>query len=202
MRSDDFARNELIIIGGAYKSGTSALCSATEAMGYENPASVTNPYEQGHGRAVPLYATRECSVARSWNRKLVAGTTTEAERIQRQLLFYLMEMTESLGTRIVIKDPYMRLVASHWVCAASLLGIRQIRILITVRAAQLVRQSQERTPFMRWQMRKYPAIFERLSAPLDRESYDRLVQLGAQVQFVPYAQLLSEHTTKRDPITR
>ena len=186
MHCPDSDSGELIIVGGPYKSGTSNLCAAIEAWGYGNPACITNPQEQGQGLTVSLYETRECSVARAWNRTLITSGTSEANCIERRTAFYLIEMTYRLGARLVIKDPYMKLTAPHWAHAARRVGIQKIRVVIAVRDPQFVRRSQERSRFMRWQLRKHPDVFRQMSAPLDRKVYNQLHQHGCSVQFWHY----------------
>jgi len=99
------AEFELVLIGGAYKSGTSLLCEHIESFGFENPCRLSNANEKGHGMATGLYLTRECAVARAWNHRLIMATRKEQHSMQSQLIGYLNEMIQEMGTKLVVKDP-------------------------------------------------------------------------------------------------
>ena len=172
----------LILIGGPYKSGTSALCASIERAGFRNPSILSNPSELGHGRAVELYATRECSVARGLNRRIVSSGEAERCRIERQISHYLLENMGAIGNRLVIKDPYMKLTAHLWARAARSLGIRSIRTVLSVRRPEAIREAQGRSLFLQTQLRKYPEVFRQLVEPMRKHISDQLKVMDCCVQ--------------------
>lgn len=177
---------EFVVIGGAYKSGTSLLCESVELLGFSNPCDLTNPAEQGHGIHVPIYNTRECSVARSWNRELVITAAYEKNRIETNIAGYLQEMRQAIGPRIVIKDPYMKLTSYHWFRAARKLGATKLVYLQIDRDLVAVRKSWDNSQFMTRQQRQFPDVFARLVSPIDDKLLKEFLSLGVNYIGVKY----------------
>ena len=155
---------KLILIGGAYKSGTSVLCRYVESKGYENPAWLSNPNEHGYGIRVPYYPTRECCKARNFNRLLVDASTRESDLIERSMAGYIRDLVLAIGPRLVIKDPYMKLFAGNWMRAANAAGIVSTQLFTTSRNPHDVRKSLENSRFLRKMQRQYPRVFNVLQS--------------------------------------
>jgi hypothetical protein len=181
---------ELILIGGAYKSGTSLLCKKVERLGFRNPAVMTNYKEHGHGISTKLYLTRECSTARNWNRLLLRATPREQEWIQRQLVAYLAEMLSEMGPKIVLKDPCMKITAPYWFRAAHSLGISSRRLLLTERDSMAVNNSNLNSKFLRWKKWKEPTLFKQLAAPMAIEACRQLAAHSVDIRKVKYQALV------------
>jgi len=184
------ASPQLVIIGGSYKSGTSLLCATVEAAGYANPARLTNAKELGHGVAVDLYPTRECSVARSINRKLITAARAEEARMERQIACYLRDMFSCVGVCLVIKDPYMKLLAPHWIRTANRLGVKSTRLLVTQRDRESIQSSIHNSRFLRHMQHRKHRIFEHLMAPVDQSRAARLELLGSRICVVSYKAII------------
>lgn len=180
---------ELVIVGGAYKSGTSLLCESIEARGYRNPGLLTNPFEYGHGIHAGLYLTRECSLARNWNRRLVNAGTREAARIEKQLAGYLAEMTSELGPKLILKDPYMKMMALHWFRAAHSLGALKLTYLLTYRDIASVKRSWSHSKFLTRKERTIPEQFRQLISPVQPEVLTELSVLGVATHAIRYQNL-------------
>ena len=156
---------ELVLIGGAYKSGTSLLCEQVEAVGYANPAFLTNGREQGHGLLVKRYLTRECALARAWNRQLARATPREMEIIERSLAAYLLDLIGALGSKLVLKDPYMKITAECWFRAARTIGAKELRLLLTTRPERAVERSLANSKFLTCERKTNAAQFRMLIEP-------------------------------------
>lgn len=177
---------ELVLIGGAYKSGTSRLCEILEGGGYGNPAALTNPLEHGHGIAVRLYPTRECSIARQFNRALLTAGPREQIRIERHLGGYLAEMWGIVGGRLVVKDPCMKFTAPHWFRAARSIGTSRIALLLTEREPHAILRSWANSRFLSREQRVNPERFRRLLAPLTPDVTEQLLSLEVATASIPY----------------
>lgn len=177
---------ELVIIGGAYKSGTSLLCESIEAHGYRNPGLLTNPGEYGHGISAGLYFTRECSIARNWNRLLLNAGPKEITRIERQFAGYLSEMIGELGPKLVLKDPYMKMTALPWFRAAHLLGANNLTFLVTNRDQAAVNRSLAHSRFLTLKKRANPEQFRQLAAPINFDMHKKLSGLAVTTHVVNY----------------
>jgi hypothetical protein len=177
---------ELVLIGGAYKSGTSLLCKTIENYGYNNPRLLSNPDEYGHGISAGLYLTRECSVVRNWNRRLVKAGQKETAWIERQLTGYLVEMIGELGPKLVLKDPYMKMTALHWFRAAQILSPYRAKLLLTERNIHDVSRSWAYSRFLTWKERTNPEQFRQLVAPLRPELRMKLLALDVETHAVKY----------------
>ncbi|MFH2007818.1 MAG: hypothetical protein ABI333_14645, partial [bacterium] len=57
----------VVLVCGAYKSGTSLAAKLCESLGFFNPADLSNPAELGYGMDRSRYSTRECTVFRHAN---------------------------------------------------------------------------------------------------------------------------------------
>lgn len=180
---------ELVLIGGAYKSGTSRLCEILEAGGYVNPAALTNPMEHGHGIRVRLYQTRECSIARQFNRELLAAGSCEQIRIERNLGGYLADMWEMMGDRLVVKDPCMKLTAPHWFRVARSLGTTRIVFLHTEREPHEILRSWANSQFLTREQRLNPERFSRLLAPIAPTISEQLLGLEVTTTAIPYSHI-------------
>jgi hypothetical protein len=178
---------ELILIGGPYKSGTSRLCESIEELGYRNPAFTTNSGEYGHGTAVPHYLTRECAVARTLNRRLIGAVTSDKDAIGQEILNYLVEMFQHAGPKLVLKDPYMKLTAVHWCEAARDSGIRNLHILITVRARAPTVASWSKSRFLTREMHKHSSEFRYLLRPMSQATSNQLRNFGAKLTEISYS---------------
>lgn len=178
---------ELVIVGGAYKSGTSLLCESIEARGYRNPAILTNPSEYGHGISAGLYLTRECSIARKWNRLLVKTDPKEMARIERRLAGYLSEMISELRTtKLVLKDPYMKMTALLWFRAAHSLGVNKLTLQLTDRDQASVNRSWAHSRFLTLKERANPEQFRQLVAPVSSDMHKELSRLAVTTNVVKY----------------
>lgn len=176
----------LVVIGGPYKSGTSRLCASIEALGYQNPAFVTGPLEYGHGSQVSFYLTRECAVARSWNRRLVRAESRAEPAIQRQLAAYLVDMFQEVGPRLVLKDPYLKLTAVHWCQAARKIGVGHLRVLLTVREQGAILKSWNRSRFLSLERHRHGREFQGLLRPVNRVTLAHLRELGVELDEVAH----------------
>lgn len=170
----------------AYKSGTSMLCQSIEAQGYGNPCRLTNAGELGRGIATDRYLTRECSVARAFNRRLVNAGPLEAAMIESELAAYLVEMAAELGPRLVLKDPYMKLTAVHWVRAANSLGAAKLSFLETDRDPAAIRRSLAGSRFLTAQEQRKPEEFRRLLLPTFPILRTSLAALSVEHRVVRY----------------
>lgn len=177
---------ELVIVGGAYKSGTSRLCELIEERGYSNPGLLSNSTEHGHGISSGLYLTRECSIARNWNRRLVKAGPIEAAGIERQLAGYLIDMVCELGPKLVLKDPYMKMTALHWFRAAHSLGANKLTFLLTDRELLDVHRSWTNSRFITWKERRNPEQFRQLVSPIASDMRLELSQLAVSTRVVKY----------------
>lgn len=182
---------ELVIVGGQYKSGTSLLCESIEALGYHNPGQLTNPGEYGHGISAGLYLTRECSIARNWNRLLVNSGPKEIVKIERQLAGFLSDMIDELGPRLVLKDPFMKMTALHWFRAANSLGAHKQTLLLTDRDQASVNRSLAKSRFLTLKERTNPEKFRQLVAPISSDMLARLSGILVTTRVVEY-QLISQ----------
>ena len=158
-------QSKLILVGGAYKSGTSLLCSLLEEAGYYNPAFITSPIEYGHGINKPLYLTRECIISRALNRRLVIATRKEKDKIVHEVRSYLIDVFQECGNRILLKDPYFKFTADVWSKVAVTLGA-SVEIHISVRDMASVYKSWMNSRFMRWLIKRDPLLLERMCAPV------------------------------------
>ena len=181
---------ELILIGGAYKSGTSRLCDIIEGYGYANPASITNPLEHGHGVSVQIYQTRECSVARKINKNILSAGVNEQMLIERQIGGYLLDMWQAIGGRLVVKDPCMKLTASHWVRVASMLGTGRITFLLTARDPSAILRSWKNSQFLTREQNIHHERFRRLLAPLHSSISGQLTRLEVAMVTIPFEQIV------------
>lgn len=177
---------ELVIVGGPYKSGTSLLCESVEAHGYQNPALLTNTAEHGYGISAGIYLTRECSIAREWNRRLVNGGPRETAGIEKQLAGYLADMMDELGPKLVLKDPYMKMTAVNWFRAAHSLGASKLKFLVTDRDLTDVYRSWENSRFLTWKARVHPEQFRQLVAPITSDVKMKLSALAVEIHMVKY----------------
>lgn len=180
---------ELVIVGGAYKSGTSLLCESIEACGYRNPGLLTNVAEYGHGISAGLYLTRECSIARNWNRRLVKAGSREAAKIEIQLTGYLAEMIGELGPKLVLKDPYMKMTALHWFRAAYVLGVSQLTLLLTDRDLAAVNRSRAHSRFLTWKERTNPEQFRQLVTPIRSDMHTKLSAFAVATHVIRYEEI-------------
>lgn len=181
---------ELVIVGGAYKSGTSLLCESIEARGYRNPGRLTNPDEYGHGIGAGLYRTRECSIARDWNRRLVKAGPKETARIERQLTGYLAEIVGELGPKLVLKDPYMKMTALHWFRAAHSLGAYRQTLLLTDRDLPAIKRSWAHSRFLTWKERTNTEEFRQLVAPIRHDVLVNLSVIAVKTYIVKYQDIV------------
>lgn len=177
---------ELVIVGGAYKSGTSLLCELIEGRGYRNPGLLTNPFEYGHGIHAGLYRTRECSLARHWNRRLATAGPREAAKIEKQLAGYLVDMTFELGPKLILKDPYMKMMALHWFRAAHSLGALKLTYLLTYRDIASVKRSWAHSKFLTYKERTVPEQFHQLISPVRSEVLTGLSVLNVATHVIRY----------------
>ena len=155
-------QSKLILVGGAYKSGTSLLCSLLEEAGYYNPAFITSPIEYGHGINKPLYLTRECIISRALNRRLVIATRKEKIRLST-IRSYLIDVFQECGNRILLKDPYFKFSrcgqsSSYTWCIS---GDSHISSRYGF-SLQILMNSR----FMRWLIKRDPLLLERMCAPV------------------------------------
>lgn len=179
---------KLVLVGGIYKSGTSAACLEVESKGFRNPCEATGASERGHGIAVPDYATRECVVARSLNDLLLASSPRGESLVVRRMALYLREMKEELGTQLVVKDPRMTLTAGAWFNAARLAGdCESLELVATTRSIQDVIRSLQNTRFMKWKMRRQPELFRALSRPLSMPLIAACRREGAEIRYAHFS---------------
>lgn len=181
---------ELVIIGGAYKSGTSRLCELVEANGYCNPSSITNATERGHGISAGMYLTRECSIARDLNRQLVKAGPRGAVELERKLASYLKDMSGVLGPRLVLKDPYMKITALSWFRAARAFGASQLKLLLTDRYLPDVRRSWESSQFMTRMERVHTEQFRQLITPISSNLRKQLSVLAVKTHVLKYQDII------------
>ena len=180
---------DLVLIGGNFKSGTSLLCEHVENSGYRNPAHITSAAELGHGIGAGMYSTRECATARHLNRALAKANLKECGKLEGAMSAYLGSMISALGPQLVIKDPYMKIFADHWLRAAKRVGIERGSLLLTRRADIDVFRSWSNSRFLSRVHRSDPFIFGALSAPIAAYQVRKLANLGAHVQVVDFHQL-------------
>lgn len=179
---------QLAIIGGPYKSGTSLLCWHLESRGYRNPASFTNACEHGHGLSAGIYLTRESSPVRDWNQLLLHASPKNRDRIERHLSHFLLELAKELGPRVVLKDPYMKLTAQHWVRACRSLRARST-LLLTARDVGAVHESWANSRFLTMMRDRHHDEFEQLTAPLSTRIRAELSALDVTPRIVRYGSL-------------
>lgn len=148
------ASGPIVLVCGAYKSGTSLATKLCEGLGFWNPAELTNPLEVGWGTSIARYSTRECLVLREQNLR-IRGTGAELERsVTGTALLgvsshhlaltvsYLAERTRPL----VLKDPMFAYTLHVWLAAARHSG-RPCYVLFTRRPREQLRFAWDNAPY-------------------------------------------------------
>lgn len=131
----DPERIDVVFVCGPYKSGTSLMASHIADRGYADPSRITNPAELGHGTSQPRYLTRECSIARAVNKRLLPKRTQLApsrldlhylhgKLLRRSSLRQPLEYLEAWKSPIVLKDPCLSFTLGAWLTAAAELFLR------------------------------------------------------------------------------
>lgn len=120
---DNCQQSKIVLVGGAYKTGTSLLTAIIEQNGAINPTYCTSPIEYGHSFGGLLYPTRECIISRTLNRKIVSSTTHERDKLAPHIKAYIRDMLSECGNHLVIKDPYFLFTSQFWAEVTRSLGI-------------------------------------------------------------------------------
>lgn len=177
--------NKLVLIGGPHKSGTSLACASLESDGYCNPAYITSPIEFGHGVNTDFYLTRECGLARKINRILVESTVHEMLVAEKRIEDYLIHIFRTCGSRIVIKDPYMRFTAVSWARIA--LKLRASTTLFTtIRDSESIERGWRSSRFLSKLNNREPDLVRRLKSPLSSKELRRLDEFNVTHSVVPF----------------
>ena len=186
---------KIILVGGAYKSGTSLLTASIEQGGAVNPAYLTSPIEFGHSADGGLYHTRECRISRFINRNIVVSTEHERGKLRQSIEAYISEMLAECGNLLVIKDPYFKFTIGEWVVAANNLGV-SVELNLTNRQRIDTFNGWQRSRFLSWQLKKTPGIFDSMNQPIKRDVMELVWMNDAHVKIYGYDSLVDMHGSR------
>ncbi len=182
----------IILVGGAYKSGTSLLTASIEQAGAVNPAYRTSPIEFGHSADGGLYHTRECKISRAINRKIVASTKHERDKLIPSIESYIGEMAAECGNILVIKDPYFKFTIGEWIAAASNHGVT-VELNLTNRQRIDTINGWQRSRFLSWQLKKVPNLFDLMTQPIQKDALELIRISGTGVKIYDYDATVDAH---------
>ncbi len=144
---------DLLLVVGAFKSGTSLAVELMQRHGYQDPSRLTNPCERGFGTTRARYVTRECLVVRRINDQLLVGRlqppmTSTSLRADARERHAISEYLHRFSGPAVIKDPRMMWVLADWIVTARREG-RRPGVLLTHRPVKALRAAWAQAPFTR-----------------------------------------------------
>lgn len=133
---------DLVLVCGAYKTGTSLATHLLEQKGYYNPATINNQHEHGNGLS-QRYMTKECSTARKINNDILycSGNPYFANVLslsnQRSNFRYahfnsIHKFILELPPNTVLKDPQFTYSLYYWLEVFQSLN-KKIKVIFTHR---------------------------------------------------------------------
>lgn len=133
---------DLVLVCGAYKTGTSLATHLLEQKGYFNPATLNNKNEHGNGLS-QRYMTKECSASRKINQEILSCSSTSnfdkvlslsnlKDNFKETHFNDIQKFISDLPPNTVLKDPQFTYSLYYWVEVCQSLN-KKIKVFFTNR---------------------------------------------------------------------
>jgi hypothetical protein len=163
------SRKTVCLVVGPYKTATSLVTKLIEEQGYSNPSMTDNIYETAVGLSTDRYKTRESTIVREINIRLLneegsglAGTTSfRTNYFKKSTFLDMVEFLTLQPNRTVIKDPLLCWTLPVWIQACALYGSTP-KVFFTSRIQNLS-VAWGNAPFTKMLMRDCNGIIGRMT---------------------------------------
>src|SRR5215208_4217470 len=146
---------QVVFICGLFKTGSSLLTKILSESGYLDPSRLSNPQERGYSTSGGRYLTRECSLVRKINERLLHRAAQEPARddygtsSSRPLnLSRPIDYLDLWSFPVVLKDPQFVYTLQPWLKAAKQLGL-STAVYFTYRRQEELTAAWMEAPFTR-----------------------------------------------------